>query len=626
MKVLLVAPAFGQPLGHYYTFPLGMAYISSALKRGGHEVSCLNLNHYEHPWDTLFEKLRTVEPDVVGTGGLSPHYTLLRDILATSKAVRPEALTIIGGGAVSSEPELILGSTLADIGIIGEGEITAVELLNALESGRDLHEIAGIIFKSNNGQLCKTPMRPAIKELDAIPWPDYDGFEIGVLLDSFKTSDAYHLNFSDVPRALDLISSRSCPYPCTFCFHPLGKTYRERSLDNFFAELDYVVREYKINQLSIMDELFAAKMEKLVDFCHRIKPYKIAWTIQLHVSTVDDGILQLMRDAGCTYISYGIESMNDQVLTSMRKNTCRATTQKALQMTYDAAIGIQGNLIFGDPSETLETAYDSLSWWSNNRHFQINCISLGYYPGSKIYEDSVEKGIIRDRLKYHQSSCPLINATSISDSQLGILRLIVDLCYRAMFLPARNIIISEQPVPDRLRGRLMTLTFTCIHCGATNQFCNVPDTPNFGDHCATQRLSCRTCNHRNDIPTKPLGKEYPYSVDAMAELAVTYWSLGEREAAVLKLKANFNRAQDHPLTNHLLGDICCETGNIQTALTFMSNAMFANPYSVKFVDGMAKVLRLSEYSKFADIFVKQSLFLHEWQQGGLLAEIAMLGK
>ncbi|MBF0235852.1 MAG: cobalamin-dependent protein, partial [Desulfamplus sp.] len=371
MKILLVSSPFGQKLGHYYTFPLGLAYISSVLKSAGHYVRCLNLNHREWPSESLAEALQTFKPDVVGTGGLSPHYPMLRDILATSKALRPTAITIIGGGAVSSEPELVLESTLADIGVIGEGEITSVELLNALATGRDLSEVDGLIYKDSNGNLRKTKPRTAIKNLDSIPYPDYDGFEIEVLLDSLKSSDSYHLNFSDNPRVLDIISSRSCPYPCTFCFHPLGKTYRQRSLDNFFAELDYVIKKYRITQLSIMDELFAANHEKLKDFCYRIKSYNIEWVIQLHVSIVNETVLHLMRDAGCRSISYGIESMNDLVLSSMKKNTSRSMTHKSLQMTYDAAICIQGNLIFGDPAETFETACDSLTWWSNNRHFQV---------------------------------------------------------------------------------------------------------------------------------------------------------------------------------------------------------------------------------------------------------------
>jgi anaerobic magnesium-protoporphyrin IX monomethyl ester cyclase len=235
MKVLLVAPAFGQKPGHYYTFPLGLAYISSALKQAGHDVTCINLNHRQRPMEALVESLQTVSPDIVGTGGLSPHYPLLRNILATSKSVCPNAITLLGGGALTSEPELLLESTKADIGVIGEGEITAVELLQCLETGRGLADVEGLIYKTDNGRLCKTPPRAAIKDLDSIPWPDYDGFEVGILLDSYKTSDAYHLNFNDTPRTLDLISSRSCPYSCTFCFHPLGKIYRERSMDNFFA-------------------------------------------------------------------------------------------------------------------------------------------------------------------------------------------------------------------------------------------------------------------------------------------------------------------------------------------------------------------------------------------------------
>jgi anaerobic magnesium-protoporphyrin IX monomethyl ester cyclase len=620
MKVLLVAPAFGQRLGHYYTFPLGLAYISSALKHAGHDVTCINLNHRQDPMKAFVESLQIVAPDIVGTGGLSPHYPLLRNILATSKSVCPTAITMVGGGAVSSEPELLLKSTKADIGVIGEGEITTVELLQSLETGQSLSEVEGLIYKTDNAQLNKTPSRTAIEDLDTIPWPDYDGFEVGILLDSYKTSDAYHLNFSDTPRTLDLISSRSCPYSCTFCFHPLGKKYRERSLDNFFAELDYVVQKYRVNQLSIMDELFATNHEKLIDFCRRIKPYNIAWTVQLHVSIVDEDILHLMRDAGCTYISYGIESMNDQVLSSMHKRTLRSSTQKALQMTYDADIGIQGNLIFGDPAETLETAKDSLTWWSNNRHFQINCIGLGYYPGSKIYETAVDRGVIQDKVSYHQASCPPINATAMSNEQLDILRLIVDLCLRTFFIPARNVEFEEQSTSDSQRGKLLTIRWTCVHCGATNLFKNVPTNSHFGDQCATIRISCRSCNHRNDIPINSFAKQYPSSVENAAGLAIKYLNTGDNESALAKLKSNYQSAPDHPMTNYLFGRIFCESGDNNNAIKFMRNALLGNPYIPMFFDGMAQVLSVSSYMQYANIFSKQSRLLQEWTKGGRLAD------
>lgn len=628
MKVLLVAPKFVEKVGLYYTFPLGLAYISSVLKKAGHDVCCLNLNHRENPVEALVQVLHTFSPDVVGTGGLSPHFNMLRDILALVKAIKPDARTMLGGGALTSDPELVLRNTPTDAGVIGEGEVTVVELMNAWATGTDLHTVDGIIFKTSDGTV-RTRARDAITDLDALPWPDYDGFEIETLLDHLKTSDGYHLHFIDDPRALDLISSRSCPFSCTFCFHPLGKTYRERSLDNFFAELEYLVTRYKINLLSIMDELFAVKKERLEEFCQRIKPYRIAWTVQLHVTSVDDAVLDLMRGAGCRYISYGIESMNETVLNSMKKHTSPACTHKALQATYDRAIGIQGNLILGDPAETLVTALDTLKWWSQNRHFQITCYDLGYFPGSHIYEEAISKGVIKDRFSYLQSGCPSVNATNMDDNTLGVLRFIVDISQHTMFLPARDVHVEEESVSDYVRGRMLTLSWSCIHCGAPNLFKNVPvETISFGDGCATIRLSCRTCNRRVDVPTRPGGKRFSVAIDHKVNTIHHYLRTGEKESidsmlksiltpntAEMMLKIVLVQEPEHPDANYLSGLLSIQKGEVSQAVDFMSKAILGNPYIPLYFEGMALALCVAQGSVFAGIFQKQAILLKLWEEG-----------
>jgi radical SAM superfamily enzyme YgiQ (UPF0313 family) len=635
VKVLLVAPKFIQKVGTYYTFPLGLAYISSVLKKAGHDVCCLNLNHQENAFVALVEMLEIYSPDVVGTGGLSPSYNTLKDILTVVKTFNPNTRTMLGGGALTSEPELVLENTPTDVGIIGEGEITVVELLDAWSTGADLSCVNGIIYKTPDGTTIRTQARDAIKDLDTIPWPDYDGFEIETLLANLKTSDGYHLHFNDDPRAIDLISSRSCPFSCTFCFHPLGKVYRERSLDNFFAELDYLVTRYRINQLSIMDELFAAKKERLVEFCRRIKPYQIAWTVQLHVTSVDEAVLDLMRGAGCTYISYGIESMNEAVLVSMKKSTSTGRTHKALQDTYDRAIGIQGNLIFGDPAETLATALESLTWWSENRHFQLTCYDLGYFPGSHIYETAIRKGAIKDRLSYIQSGCPLVNATGMDDDSLHVLRYVVETSQRTMFLPARDVVAEEETVCDPVRGKMLTLSWSCVHCGAPNLFKHVPvDTIYFGDECATIRLSCRICNRRVDIPTKPVGKQFSPTISHKINMVYHYLQTGNKDAAsgIMKsiltpttaemmLKIVLSQEPEHPRANYLSGLLAIQNGEASQAVTCMKKAIQGNPYVPMYFEGMARALDFAQWSVFSNIFQRQSLILRLWQQGFSLRDI-----
>jgi radical SAM superfamily enzyme YgiQ (UPF0313 family) len=354
MKILIVAPRYIKAPGEFYQFPLGLGYISAVLKKHGHDVFCLNSNKSDVPISQLVHQaVRSFSPDICATGAISPFLRQVKQIFKAARAAKPEIFNVVGGGVFSSDPEAALRLIDVDAGVIGEGEETIIELCQALKEHGDLSQVRGIAF-SHKGVVQRTANRPPIEALGSIPWPDYDGFGFGDTIINQLPNDAYFLHATNAPRSIDMISGRSCPYYCTFCFHPAGKGYRERPLDDFFAELEFRVRTYNINTLSLVDELFSLKKARLFEFCERIKPFNVHWTIQLHVNSVDDAILVRLKDAGCTYISYGIESMSQPVLNSMKKRSTTTQIDKVIRWTYDRKLGIQGNIIFGDTADTRD--------------------------------------------------------------------------------------------------------------------------------------------------------------------------------------------------------------------------------------------------------------------------------
>lgn len=235
MNFLIVAPKFVDVVGQHYHFPLGLAYISSSLKKNGYNVHCLNLNHYTEPIETMLHREITGKNiDVVCIGGLSAHFNKVRAVLNIARSIKPDIITIAGGGLISSEPALMLEVLKLNFGIIGEGEETISELADAIINGKDYRNVNGIIYVDKDEGVNMTPPRKEIADIDAIPWPDYDGFEIEKYLDMFIPSSYINMYPFDKPRELPILASRSCPYSCTFCYHPIGKKYRQRSLDSIF--------------------------------------------------------------------------------------------------------------------------------------------------------------------------------------------------------------------------------------------------------------------------------------------------------------------------------------------------------------------------------------------------------
>jgi radical SAM superfamily enzyme YgiQ (UPF0313 family) len=380
----------------YYEFPLGLAYVSSCLKKAGHNVEVLNLNHHDGDQaDLIKRRLTEGRYAYVLTGGLSAHYKQIKGIVADVRSADPDVTIIVGGGVVTSTPDLMFDYLRPDYAVVGEGEETIVELIDELENGgKGVDRVRGICYPDSSGSLVKTLARPAITDLDAIPWPDLDGFEFETYLDMQMPNDSLYLYIEDNPRFYPIISSRGCPYNCTFCYHPLGQKYRSRSVDDFAREVSHVAGRYGINSLAIFDELISADRKRLFEICDRLGslPTRLHWMCQLRVDTVDPEMLARMKEAGCFIISYGFESASNTVLRSMKKHIDRKQIERALKLTREAGIGVQGYFIFGDTAETPETARETLDFWKEHNSYHI---TLGYvrpYPGSELWNREVERG------------------------------------------------------------------------------------------------------------------------------------------------------------------------------------------------------------------------------------------
>ncbi len=502
MHILLVVPRYSANWGEFYQIPLGLGYIASAMKHAGHTVTSLNLNHYQGAVENLVAaKVAEINPDACATGSLAPFLSALKAVFAAARQAKPDIVNIAGGGLVSGEPEMSLRVLDIDFGVVGEGEQTIVELLNCIEKSGNPEDINGIVFRNQYGQVIQTPARVPISDLGQIAWPDYELLECDKNISNQRALDNYffHSHPESRPRVIDMITSRSCPYSCTFCFHPVGKVYRERPLDDFFAELDMVVARYKVNMVALIDELFSLRQQRLLEFCERIKPYKLKWMVQLHVSSAKKEILRAMYEAGCTYISYGIESMSKTVLESMKKKTKPDRIAAALALTYEYHIGIQGNLLFGDKAETLETANESMHWWASNRRYLINLTPLMVFPGSPDYYEALKDGLIVDRAAYVANIPARFNISQMNDKNLEMLGFQVWVHQNTLLnlAPLRSFRRSDVQV----EGRDVTydISWDCPRCGHQNDYMGVVLPP---DHSHSLRLTCRKCLSRWDIRNK----------------------------------------------------------------------------------------------------------------------------
>ena len=497
MNFLFVTPKYTYR-GQAYDFYVGLAYVSSYMKHRGFNVFCLNTCHYDDPIEQqLSEYINNKQIDVICTGGMSLHFHKISAILKAAKKIKTKIITVVGGAIITSDPRLALENMQIDFGIIGEGEETMADLADALCNERDVNKVKGLAFFDKKNNLIITEHREPISDLNALPIPDYEGFEYGYFVSMFApTSHILYYTISDEVRPASIIASRGCPFSCTFCYHPLKK-YRQRSLDNVFREIDYLVERYDITVLTVMDELLAVKKERMYEFAERIKKYNIKWILQLRVSDVDEKVLKALKDSGAYLISYGIESLSNKILKSMQKKITKAQIEKALKLTRDAKITIQGNILFGDPEETEETIKESMEWWLNHPEYGLNLVMIVTLPDAPIYRYAIANGLIKNKLQYMKQGFPIINLTKLSDRRFKEIYKFVsnheeDERYKGK-------VIYSKKEPEKRNGKnVFSIKIECPECH------NVSEYRNMLQYSLDKyfRVICRDCHARFRVKTK----------------------------------------------------------------------------------------------------------------------------
>jgi len=489
-----------------YHLPTGIGMVSACLKQAGHDVVMINPNHSLEEYQPLLEReIKYHKPDVVATGGLGFQLNEIRLITDIARRMVPEAIIIIGGPLVSSVPSVAMaGVPAADYGIIGEGEYSTVELLDAIKTGSDIATVKGVIYRdTQNPQILhQTTARPLIDNLDLLPMVDMEGLGVDTYASLHRPGEcAPALILDSDTRVIPLLTSRGCPFKCTFCVHEASRQrYRCRSLDSVFSEIQHAIDTYSINAFFIYDDLFCLNATRLEEFCRRIAPLGLRWECSMVVRQINPETLKMMKESGCCCISIGVESMSPTVLKSMKKGATVEQIELALTQIYEAEIALWSNLIFFDPAETLQTVDESLEWFSNHPQFDFRFAKIGYHPGSLIYDEAVRNGLISDQLKYLQSGNCELNGTSMSADDF-------DLAHR---------LIRRAQITFGYTGRLLgcktdkngavNLTCCCPYCGTTGQ-------------CRLEGLIVRiTCPSCNKIYRPPVAKRITPLPGAVADI------------------------------------------------------------------------------------------------------------
>ena len=413
MKILLIVYDNGS---HINWFPDNIAYIASAIRESGHEINIYHQDVYHYPEEHLTKYLDDNQFDVVGLGVIAGYYQYAK-LLKISKAIdnaKNKPIYILGGHGPAPEPKYFLEKTKADFVVIGEGEITIVDLLNNLHSPE---KVKGIAYIENN-ELIKTESRELIKDLDSISYPAWDLFPLEhytlLGINGFKKTD----------RSMTVLSGRGCPYKCNFCFR-LMKGFRIRSTNSIVNEIKYLKNKYGINAIYFADELLMSSVKRATEICEAIlkENLNIRWYCNGRLNFAEYDLLKLMKRAGCTYVNYGIESLNDEALKTMNKNLTVEQIIKGVENTIRADVCPGLNVIFGNIGETKDILKKDVEFLKKyNTGDELRTIRpVTPYPGSPLYYYAIKNGFLKDVEEFYEkhvnSDLLTINFTELSDDE-----------------------------------------------------------------------------------------------------------------------------------------------------------------------------------------------------------------
>lgn len=405
---------------YIHWFPQGLAYIAAALLKEGHDVEVYNQDVQHYPDEHLTTYLNQNKFDVTGVGVIAGYYQY-RKLIKISDAInrsRNRPFYVLGGHGPSPEPEFFLNKTQADAVVIGEGEITIIDLLSAIYNHRPLDSVKGIAFRAGD-KVVINERRPLIKNVDSIPMPAYHLFPI----EYYRLLRMPHATNSDF--IMPVLSGRGCPFKCNFCYR-MDKGFRPRSNEKIIQEIMYLKRMYGITYIAFSDELLMSSAERTVRLCEDFIKTKlnIKWCCNGRLNFAEPEVLDLMKQAGCAFINYGIEAMDDLVLKNMNKTLTTEQIVRGIEATLAAAISPGFNIIFGnigDNKKTLKKGVEFLLKYDDGA--QMRTIRpVTPYPGSPLYYYAIEKGLLKDcedfyENKHINADLLAVNFTDLSDDE-----------------------------------------------------------------------------------------------------------------------------------------------------------------------------------------------------------------
>ena len=357
MEIALIRPV--APFNRYIqNVPLNYIHLAAYLREHGHKARILDMV-VEDSTDVVDQYLRDQAVKIAGIGCMTCE---LPDALAEAqrlKEIHPGIKVVFGGAHPSADPEECLKSGVVDYVVVGEGEIPLVALMDGLEEGHEPKGILGL-WSLENGHITGSTSA-AIPNVEELPMPAYDLLDLEKY---FQLDSPWH--FPKSKKAVQYVSSRGCPYHCSYCHTIHGKKYRGTSAPKIVDEIETLVTKYGVEELMVVDDIFNFDLERAKEICRGIVERGLRVHFQfpngVRGDRFDEELVALMKQAGTHYMAIAIETTSDKYQLLIRKHLKLDKALQTIKWARKYDIEVCGFFMIGFPGETLEEIQETLDF------------------------------------------------------------------------------------------------------------------------------------------------------------------------------------------------------------------------------------------------------------------------
>lgn len=425
MRIALVSPKWNNMINSYP--PLGLGYLAAVMEREGHEVAIYDLGlDPEREMARDVAEVVAFEPNLIGVTAMTNNYHSAEQLIALLKK-QIGCPIVLGGPHATLFPQRLVADPHIDYVIYGEGEETLTDLVRTLDAHNGqpppdaLSGIEGLCYSRKDEAICNPP-RALIRDLDTLPFPARHLYDI----------ERYPLYAPNGEQMVTLMSSRGCPFNCSYCFKGIvGRTYRQRSPENVIGEIRHLIDTYGFRDFYFIDDLFTMDPKRVLAITSLMSDEQlgIRWQCLARVDRVTREVLEAMHRAGCREVHFGIESGNPEILKRIDKGITLEQVRRAVAWAAEVGILVKGYFMLGLPGDTEETMRQTIDF-ASELELDVAMFSLTTpFPGTRLWDDLVaqQPDVAFDKdfsqafyyNNYDQMIEPFFNLSEVSDATLS---------------------------------------------------------------------------------------------------------------------------------------------------------------------------------------------------------------